>query len=172
MDKVPFDIVVVMRRVEKAVRPIRRRPLRARRGWLSSPFGVLIACMISIRTRRGHRRHRRDLYSRVRTEAFAELDPAEIDVWIPTRRFTSASRQMRDIARRVAEEYGRRLPCDEEVPSLRDRAQVRPPGADRLQAARISVDVHIDRVTNRWAMSGAAQATMVALGPSSPSGTG
>lgn len=172
MDKVPFDIDVVMRRVEEAVRPYPKAALfgLAEDGF-SSPFEVLIACMISIRTRdEATVVIARDLFSRARTpEAFAELDPAEIDVWIHDSSFHERKAvQMRDIARRVAEEYGGRLPCDEEV--LLSLPGIGPKCARLVLGIacgqpRISVDVHVDRVTNRWGYVRAPrpEATMVAL---------
>lgn len=69
------------------------------------------------------------------------------------------SRQIHTIARRVVEEYGGVMPCEEAV--LLSFAGVGPKCANLVlgiacDQPRIGVDIHVHRVTNRW---GYVQAT-------------
>jgi endonuclease-3 len=119
-------------------------------------FQQLVACIISIRTR-----DEVSLPAAVRLlerastpEAVASLSTHEIDRLIGTATFhESKARQIREIARRAATEFGGELPCDyETLVSLRG---VGPKCANLALGtacgqARVSVDIHVHRVTNRW----------------------
>ena len=126
--KVRFDIDEAMVRLRKAVEPYPPAALfqLAEEGF-SSAFEQLLACIISIRTldettiESAHR-----LFARARTPAeLYALDVSEIDSLIHPSTFHEAkARQMREIANLVLG-----IAC--KVP-------------------RVSVDVHVHRVTNRW----------------------
>ncbi|NLD73687.1 MAG: endonuclease III, partial [Chloroflexi bacterium] len=161
-----------MRRVEEAVRPFPKAALfqLAEDGY-GSPFEQLVACMISIRTRdEATIVIARNLFSHARTPAeFADLSPEVIDEWIHQSSFhENKAVQIRDIARRVLSEYDGQLPCDEAL--LLSLPGIGPKCARLVLGIAcgtplISVDVHVDRVTNRWGYVRAPrpEATMVAL---------
>ncbi|MGV3617639.1 MAG: endonuclease III domain-containing protein [Fimbriimonas sp.] len=155
--KEPFDIDRVMDGVREAVRPYPKAAMLelAERGF-GSPFQQLIACILSIRT-----------YDEVSLPAALTLlerapDPAgiaalsveEIDGLIRTVSFHEGkASQIQAIARSVAEEHGGELPCSFEA--LTGYKGVGPKCANLALGiacgqARISVDIHVHRVTNRW----------------------
>lgn len=121
-----------------------------------SVFAQLVACILSIRTR--------DevslpvalaLFQRAASPAeLAALSEADIDALIGASTFHEAkARQIRDLARRTVEEFDGTLPCDADV--LQSFRGVGPKCANLALGiacgqARISVDVHVHRVTNRW----------------------
>jgi endonuclease-3 len=154
---VAFDIDAVMSRVGEAVRPFPKAALfdLAERGF-SSPFEQLLACVISIRT-----------YDEVTIEAaqrlFAvartpqEIDaltPDEIDALITPATFhTPKAHQFKEMARIVQEQHGGETPCD--FDALTAFRGVGPKCANLVLAIacdqpRVSVDVHVHRITNRW----------------------
>lgn len=156
-DKRPFDIDAVMAGVQTAIEPYAPAALfgLAAEGY-ATPFEQLLACIISIRTLDETTTEvARRLFAKARTPAqLAALDPAEIDALIHPSTFHEAkSYQMHAIARQVIDEHGGELPCDFEV--LTGFKGVGPKCANLVLGiacgqARISVDVHVHRVTNRW----------------------
>ena len=178
ISKIPFDIDVVMARVEEAVRPYPKAALfeLAEEGF-NSPFEQLVACIISIRTRDEVTLPvSRKLFARARTpEAFLQLAPSEIDKLIGASSFhENKAEQIHAIARQVVEEYGGELPCDREL--LLSFAGVGPKCANLTLGiacgeAVISVDIHVHRVTNRWGyvQTSTPEKTMVALEEKLPS---
>jgi endonuclease III len=156
-EKAPFDIEIVMARIEEAVRPFPKAALfeLAEEGYCS-PFEQLVACMISIRTRdEVTLPTARRLFEAARTpEAMLRLTPAEIDRRIRSCTFHGAkAAQIHRIAARAMEEFGGALPCDEEV--LTSLPGVGPKCAHLVLGiacgqSRIAVDIHVHRVTNRW----------------------
>ena len=142
----------------------------AERGF-NTVFQQLVACIISIRTR--------DevslpvaikLLERAPTPAaMAKLSVSQIDAVIHMSSFHEAkAAQIREIARRTVDEYGSELPCDFEV--LTSFRGVGPKCANLTMgvacgAERISVDIHVHRVTNRWGyvMASSPEGTMRAL---------
>ena len=142
----------------------------AERGF-KSVFQQLVACIISIRTL--------DevslpvaikLLERAPTpEQMAKLSVAQIDAVIRASSFHEAKvAQIRDIARRTVDEFGGELPCDFEV--LTSFRGVGPKCANLTMgvacgAERISVDIHVHRVTNRWGYvaTSSPERTMIAL---------
>jgi endonuclease III len=91
----------------------------------------------------------------VRTpKAMARLTPAKIDSAIRTATFHEPkARQILAIAQRIESEFGGELPCDAEV--LMSFSGVGPKCANLALGiacgqTRISVDIHVHRVTNRW----------------------
>ncbi len=155
--KVPFDIDAVMASVRVAVRPFPKAAMFAlAEAGYDSPFQQLVACMISIRTRDEESLPiSKRLFSAAPTaEAIAALPVAEIDRLISPSTFHERKAvQIRAIAQRVVADYGGTLLCDEAV--LRSFAGVGPKCANLVlgiacDQPRISVDIHVHRVCNRW----------------------
>jgi endonuclease III len=121
-----------------------------------SLFEQLVACILSIRTRdEVSLPTALRLFAAAPTPAaLARLTPDEIDALIRTSSFHEAkARQIHAIARRTVEEFGGELPCDAGV--LTSFAGVGPKCAHLALGiacgqARVAVDVHVHRVTNRW----------------------
>lgn len=121
-----------------------------------SLFEQLVACILSIRTL--------DevslpvalrLFERAGTpEAIAALPERELDALIRASTFHEAkARQIHEIARRTRDEFAGTLPCDANV--LTSFRGVGPKCAALALGiacgeARVAVDVHVHRVTNRW----------------------
>jgi endonuclease III len=170
--KEPLDIDRLMDGVREAVRPYPKAAMfeLAERGF-GTPFQQLIACILSIRT-----------YDEVSLPAALTLferapDPAaiaalsveEIDALIRTVSFHEGKApQIQAIARSVATEHGGELPCSFEV--LTGYKGVGPKCANLALGiacgqARISVDIHVHRVTNRWGYVATTtpEATLAAL---------
>lgn len=158
----PFDVHVALARVRAAVAGHADAAMFALRdGGDGHPgygtiFQQLVACIISIRTRdEVSLPVARRLLARAPTPAaMAELSEAEIDALIGASTFHEAkARQIRAIARHTATVLGGELPADPDV--LTSFAGVGPKCAHlalgvAVGAERISVDVHVHRVTNRW----------------------
>jgi endonuclease-3 len=170
--KRPFDIHMVLRRIRAAVTEHADAAMFALAGrGFTSVFQQLVACIISIRTR--------DevslptairLLERAGTPAsVAKLSVSEIDALIGASSFHEAkAAQIREIARRTVGEFGGELPCDFDV--LTSFRGVGPKCANLTMgvacgAERISVDIHVHRVTNRWGYVAASspEGTMRAL---------
>jgi endonuclease-3 len=155
--KLPFDIDVVMARVAAAVRPYPKAAMfeLAERGY-ATPFQQLVACVISIRTRDEESLPiSLRLFAAAPTAAdIAALTPEQIDALIrPATFHERKAQQIHAIARRAVDEFGGELPCDADV--MRSFAGVGPKCAHLALGvacgqARISVDVHVHRVVNRW----------------------
>jgi endonuclease-3 len=172
MSKRPFDIDLAMERIAEAVRPFAKAALfeLAAEGF-GSTFELLIACMISIRTRDETTLIcARRLFKLARTpEAMGRLDAERIDAAIGASTFHEPkARQILEIARRTVRDHGGDLPCDGEV--LVSFPGVGPKCANLVLGiacgqARIGVDVHVHRVTNRWGYVAekTPEKTMVAL---------
>jgi endonuclease III len=136
-----------------------------------SVFEQLVACILSIRTLdEVSLPTAKRLFARARTpKAIAALSVREIDTLIRTSSFHDAkARQIREIAEVTARQYGGVLPCDAEL--LMSFKGVGPKCANLALGiacgqSRISVDVHVWRVTNRWGYVAAAtpEAAMLAL---------
>ncbi|HET7036026.1 MAG TPA: endonuclease III [Thermomicrobiaceae bacterium] len=155
--KIPFDIDVAMEAVAEAVESYPPAALfqLADEGY-GSPFEQLVACMISIRTLDettlvvGRR-----FFTRARTpQAVNQLSAVEIDALIAESNFHEAkARQLKTIAGRIVADFGGVMPCDEAV--ILSFPGIGPKCANLILGigcgqARISVDVHVFRVTNRW----------------------
>src|SRR5947209_7226184 len=114
-----FDVHLAIDRIREAVLPFPQAALfeLAEEGF-NSPFELLVACMISIRTRdEVTLPTARRLFAVGRTPAaLSQLTPEEIAERIRACMFSEGkARQIRDIARRVVSEYGGSLPCESEV---------------------------------------------------------
>jgi endonuclease-3 len=155
--KKPFDIEVAAARIREVTRPYPKAALfeLAERGH-RSVFELLVACILSIRTRdETTLPAAQRLFAVARTpEAMTRLSWEEIDRQIGDCTFHEPkARQILAIARRTLEEYGDDLPCDREV--LLSFHGVGPKCANLVLGIAcnqpfISVDVHVHRVTNRW----------------------
>jgi endonuclease-3 len=163
ISKQAFDIDVVMERVEEGVRPFPKAALfELTEEGFDSPFEILLACLISIRTRdEVTLPTSRRLFARARTPAaVAQLTPEAIDGLISACAFHERKAgQIQAIARRLVEEYGGELPCDRDI--LLSFKGVGPKCAHLVlgivcDQPRIGVDVHVHRITNRWGYVAAA----------------
>jgi len=170
--KLPFDIDEVMRRIRAAVSDVPDAAMFALRDLgYGTLFQQLVACIISIRTTdEVSLPTALALLEQATTPAdVAALDVADIDAAIRSATFHGPkAAQIHAIARRVVEEYGGELPADAEV--LQSFAGVGPKCANLAlgvarNVPRISVDVHVWRVVNRWGyVAGRTpEATLVAL---------
>jgi endonuclease III len=170
--KRPFDIDAAMERIREAVLPYPKAAMfeLAEEGY-GSAFEQIVACILSIRTRdEVSLLAARRLFAAARTPAaLAGRDVAAIDRLIADCTFHEAkAAQIREIARRVVEEYDGAMPCD--VESLLSLRGVGPKCAHLALGIacgerRISVDIHVHRVTNRWGYvaARAPEATLAAL---------
>jgi endonuclease III len=152
-----FDIDVAINRIRGAVSPYPKAALfeLAEEGY-NSPFEVLLACIISIRTRDETTLPcARRLFALGRTAVtVSQLSPDAIDAAIGACAFHDVkARQIHDIARHVVAAHGGTLPCDADLlPAFRG---VGPKCANLVLGIAchqpcISVDIHVHRVTNRW----------------------
>ena len=167
-----FDIHTVLRRIGAAVAEHADAAMfeLAERGF-RSVFQQLVGCIISIRTfdEVSLPVSIRLLERAPTPEKMAKLSPAQIDALIRESSFHEAKAvQIRDIARRTVDEFGGELPCDFDV--LTSFRGVGPKCANLTMgvacgAERISVDIHVHRVTNRWGYisSSSPEGTMRAL---------
>jgi endonuclease-3 len=157
VDKRPIDIDLIFKRIRDAVRPFRKAAMfELADDGFGSPFELLVACIISIRTRDETTVVcARRLFELARTpEAMGRLSAERIDAAIGVSTFHEAkARQIREISRRIVAEHGGKLPCDFDV--LTSFAGVGPKCANLVLGiacaqTKISVDVHVHRITNRW----------------------
>lgn len=152
-----FDIHEAIKRLRIAVQPLPKAALfdLYDQGY-TSIFEQLVSCIISIRT-----------YDEVTVptaiklfqlgktpEAVSALDAKQIDSAIKACTYHEAKAlQILNIAKAIVEEYGGNLPCDFDI--LTSFRGVGPKCANLALGvacgqARIGVDIHVHRVTNRW----------------------
>jgi endonuclease III len=153
----PFNISLMFRRISEAIRPFAKAALfeLADEGF-TSPFEQVIACLISIRTRDEVTiPTARKLFAQARTPAeVSRLTPNEIDKLIRACTYHERkAHQIHRIAREAMDKYRGAIPCDAEV--LLSLGGVGPKCANLVlgivcNEARIGVDIHVHRVTNRW----------------------
>lgn len=171
--KAPFDVAEVVRRVRAAVADQPKAVLfeLADRGY-ASPFEVLVACVITIRTlEEVSLPTALKLFDVARTPAeVAGLTPRRIDDLIHACTFHGPkAKTIHGIATRVVAEFGGDLPCD--FATLTSFRGVGPKCANLVTGitggapAGVPVDVHVHRVTNRWGYVAAPtpEKTMAAL---------
>jgi endonuclease-3 len=155
--KCPFDIEEAMPRLRTAVAPYPKAALfeLAAEGH-ASVFEILIACIISIRTRDETTLPvARALFAPASTPAeVSALSVEQIDRLIAACTFHEAkAKTIRDIAHQTVQEHGGVLPCDRDV--LMSFHGVGPKCANLTLGIAcglplIGVDIHVHRVTNRW----------------------
>ena len=172
-----FDIHEVVRRIRLEVKQFADAAMfdLAERGFATA-FHQLVACIISVRTM-----DEVSLPAALRLFAVAptsrdvsRLTVRKIAQLIkPSSFYETKATNIRDLARRVTDEYGGKLPCDFEV--MTSFRGVGPKCANltlgiACGATEISVDIHVHRVTNRWGLVRAAspEATRLALEKSLP----
>lgn len=172
MQKKPFDIDQAIERIRVAVAPLPKAAMfeLADEGF-NSPFEQLIACIISIRTYdEVMLPTARRFFARARTpQEVSRLTPAEIDALIVGSSFHERkAQQIHALAERVVSEFEGKLPC--EADALLSFEGVGPKCANLVLGIacgepRIGVDIHVQRVTNRWGyvQAAAPEKTMAAL---------
>lgn len=143
--------------VRDAVRPFPKAAMFALRDeGFGSPFEQLIACLLSVRTYdEVSLVASRRLFARARTPAeVATLTQPVIDelIWDVTFHERKAA-QILAIALRIRDEFDGDLPCDDLT--LQSFNGIGPKCAHlalgiACNQQRISVDIHVHRVTNRW----------------------
>lgn len=173
-NKEPFDIDRAIAAVRGAVEPYPPAALFELydEGFVSL-FEILVACLISIRTRDEVMIViARRFFERARTpEAVAALEAEEIVELLNGSQFPGPkAKQILGIARSAVENGGE-LPCDYE--RLLELSGVGPKCANlslgiacgAASAPHVGVDIHVHRVTNRWGYVEASspEATMTAL---------
>jgi endonuclease-3 len=170
--KQPFDVATALRRILEAVKPYPKAALfELAAAGHNSVFEILVACIISIRTRdEVTLPTSRRLFARATTPAeVAKLTPKEIDALIgDSTHHEMKSYRIRDIARRAVAEFGGEIPCEQDV--LLSFKGVGPKCANLVlgivgEQPYIGVDIHVHRVTNRWGYVAAKtpEKTMAAL---------
>lgn len=154
--KQPFDIEKAIPLLREAVAPYPKAALfeLAAKGY-ASVFEILIACILSIRTRdETSLPVAKALFAHARTPAeIAELSESQIDRLIASCTFHEAkAKTIRAIARRTVDEFDGVLPGDREV--LLSFHGVGPKCAHLTLGIacglpQIGVDIHVHRVANR-----------------------
>ncbi len=167
-----FDIDAVFKLLRAAVAPFADAAMFALgdTGYRTA-FQQLVGCIISIRTRDEVTlpASLRLLERAPDAETISRMSAAEVDELIHPCTFHEAkAKQIREMAVRLTEEFGGDLPCDFDV--MTSFNGVGPKCANLALGvacgqATISVDIHVQRVTNRWGYvaTGAAEQTRVAL---------
>lgn len=155
--KRPIDIHRIFDCIRRAIQPYKPAALfELADAGFNSVFELLLACIISIRTRDETTvPTARRLFEVARTpEQINRLSPERIDQLIADCTFHEPkSRQIHMIAQRAMDEFGGSLPCDEAI--LLSFAGVGPKCAHLVLGIAcgqpfIGVDIHVHRVTNRW----------------------
>ncbi len=157
LPKIPIDIDLIMDHLREAVKPYPKAAMfeLAEEGY-HTPFEQLVACVISIRTLdEVSLAAARRLFARARTpEAVAALPVKEIERLIyPSTFHERKAPQVQAIAQRVQEEFGGELPCDFETMMSFSGVGLKCANLALGVAcgqARVSADIHVHRVTNRW----------------------
>jgi endonuclease III len=168
----PFDIDLAIHRVRDAVRPFPKAMLfQLYEEGHRSAFEVLVACLISVRTRdETSLAMARQLFATARAPAeVAALDINDIDALIVKCAFHLVkSEQIHTMARLILEEHEGELPCSFEVmtsyPGIGPKCANLALGIACGQP-RIGVDIHVHRITNRWGFvrTSTPEATLAAL---------
>jgi endonuclease III len=156
-EKQPFDIEEAIKRIGKAVEPFPKAAMfELAEDGFDSPFEQLVACIISIRTYdEVMLPTARRFFASARTPLeVSKRTPQEIDALIrPSTFHEGKAYQIHAIAKRLVDEFGGQLPCDEEV--MLSFKGVGPKCTNLVlgiacNQPRIGVDIHVHRVTNRW----------------------
>ena len=155
--KLPFNLTVVLKRIEKAVASYPKAAMFElyERGY-TSLFEQLISCIISIRTLDETTIPLSEkLFSIARTPGeLLELSPQKLEDLLRGSQYPGQKAYtMLGIAKAALDEYGGDIPADyEKLTALKG---VGPKCANLALGVAsghpgISVDVHVHRVTNRW----------------------
>jgi endonuclease-3 len=172
MDKKPYDLADMLRRIEKAIKPFPRAAMfELRELGYTTIFEQLVSCIISIRTLDETTIPLTEkLLARARTpKEMLKLTPKEIEGLLVGSQYPGQKAYtILGIAQAAVEEYGGELPADfDKLTALKG---VGPKCANLALGvttgeAGISVDVHVHRVVNRWGIiqTKTPEKTMVAL---------
>jgi endonuclease-3 len=152
-----FEIDAAMMRLREVSRDLPKAMLfQLYDDGYTSAFEILVACLISVRTRdETSLMMARQLFSRARTPtALAAMDINEIDALIDRAGFhLTKAEQINTMARLIVEENAGELPCSFEVmtsyPGIGPKCANLALGIACGQP-RIGVDTHVHRITNRW----------------------
>jgi endonuclease-3 len=157
--KKPFNLSIVLKRIEKAVEPYPKAAMFElyERGY-TTLFEQLISCVISIRTLDETTIPLSEkLFKIARTpNEFLQLSPKELEKILHGATFPGQkAHTMLRIAKATIEQYNGELPADFE--KLTELKGVGPKCANLAlgvahKHAAISVDVHVHRVVNRWGL--------------------
>lgn len=170
--KRPLDIEEAIRLLRETVAPFPKAALfkLAAEGY-TSVFQVLVACILSIRTRDETSLPAARMLFELAPgpEEISKLNEKAIDRVIGTCTFhETKAKTIRTIAQQTVREHGGELPCDADV--LMSFHGVGPKCANlalgiACELPLIGVDIHVHRVTNRWGMvrTNAPEKTMEAL---------
>ena len=146
--KLPFDFSCAFKEIRKAVQDYPKAAMfqLAEEGY-NSVFEQLVACILSIRTFD-------EVSLPVAKELFARFTTDELDRLISKSTFHyGKAQQILAIAERTEKEFSGVLPAEEKI--LLSFKGVGPKCANLVigitsKQKKISVDVHVHRVTNRW----------------------
>lgn len=156
-EKIPFYYDRGFKAIRKAIAPFAKAAMFELRDLgYKTVFEQLVSCILSIRTRdEVSLPLSQELFSVARSpEEILSLSVDQLDKLISKSTFHyGKANQIREIARVALEKYNGNIPCDEEV--LRSFSGVGPKCANLVLGVacnipKISVDVHVHRVTNRW----------------------
>lgn len=157
MPKEPFNIDLAIELITKEVEHFPKAGLfeLAQEGF-NSPFQLLVACIISIRTLdEVMLPTARQLFAYAGTpDKVSRLSQTEIDHLIKTCTFHERkAEQILQISQKIMTEYNGNLPCKPEI--LLSFNGVGPKCANLVMGivtgeAKIAVDTHVHRITNRW----------------------
>jgi endonuclease III len=157
MEKLPFDIDWMVEQIRQAVQDLPKAALfELHELGYTSLFEQLVACIISIRTLDEVTLPvAQALFAEARTPAgMLALTPDQIDQLIRSSTFHERkAAQIHAIAARAEAEFGGQLPCQLDL--LLSFSGVGPKCAHLALGIacgmrRVSADVHVHRVTNRW----------------------
>lgn len=172
MQQKVFDIEIALPRIAEAIAPYPKAGLFTlmEEGY-STPFLVLVACILSIRTLdEVMLPASRRLFARAATPAqVAALPIEELTALIGKVGFAPGkAKQIAAMAVRLTADYEGQLPCDREL--MLSFAGVGPKCANLAISIAcgepfIGVDIHVHRVTNRWGyvQTRTPEATLAAL---------
>jgi endonuclease-3 len=153
----PFDIGLALLRIRKAVRPLPKAAMFAlAEDGHRSLYRQVVACILSVRTfdEVSLVAARRLFAAAPEPADLARLAPTAIDRLIGSVTFhRTKADSIREVARAAAAQPGGELPCD--ASALLTLPGVGPKCAHLALGIacgeqRISVDIHVHRVTNRW----------------------
>lgn len=145
-------------RLTKQVRSLRIPWLDQMSGEDRDPFQVLISCILSLRTQdKTTKEASQRLFRLARTpRAMSGLSAEKIQRAIyPVGFYRIKARQIREIGKRIAEEYGGRVPDTiEELLHLKGVGRKTANLVVTLGYGKpgICVDTHVHRITNRWGL--------------------
>lgn len=170
--KESFNFTLAFQRIRKAIKPYPKAAMfqLAEDGYITV-FEQLVACILSIRTLdEVSLPVSKELFSKARTpREIAKLSVDEIDKLIQKSTFHYGKAQnIQEIARKAVKEFDGIIPSDEET--LLSFKGVGPKCANLVlgiagKVPKISVDIHVHRVTNRWGilLTKSPERTMIAL---------